>query len=51
VAADVAEDYVSIEAARDQYGVVFRSGTFDVDHEATARRRAEIASRRGTPGA
>jgi N-methylhydantoinase B len=47
VAADVVDDYVSIDAARDQYGVVFRPGTFDVDHEATTSRRAEIAGRRG----
>jgi N-methylhydantoinase B len=51
VAADVVEDYVSIDAAREQYGVVFRAGTFDVDVEATARQRADIARRRGTTGA
>jgi N-methylhydantoinase B len=51
VAADVVEDYVSIDAARDHSGVVFRPGTFDVDLEATARRRADIVRRRGTPEA
>jgi len=40
---------VSIEAARDQYGVVFRPDTFDVDLDSTARRRSEIAGRREAP--
>ena len=50
VAADVLEDYVSIDAARDQYGVVFRPGTFDVDPDATARLRADLADRRRKAG-
>lgn len=51
VAADVLEDFVSIDAARDQYGVVLRPDTLEVDASATARQRAEIASRRGKAGA
>ncbi len=39
---DVVAEYVSIEAARDTYGVVFRPGTLDVDVDATASRRAEL---------
>jgi N-methylhydantoinase B len=46
VRADVIDEYVSIEAARDQYGVVLRPGTFIVDDEATARRRAELRAAR-----
>jgi N-methylhydantoinase B/oxoprolinase/acetone carboxylase alpha subunit len=45
VARDVVEEYVSIDAARDQYGVVFQQGTFTVDRGATAWRRADLASR------
>ena len=48
VRADVADELVSLDAARDQYGVVFRPRTFDVDVEATARRRAELRAARGT---
>jgi N-methylhydantoinase B len=44
---DVVEEYVSVDAAHDQYGVVFRPGTRDVDVQATMRRRAELAARRG----
>jgi N-methylhydantoinase B len=46
VRADVIDEYVSIEAARDQYGVVFCSGTVEVDASATARRRAELRALR-----
>jgi len=44
---DVVEEYVSVDAARDQYGVVFQPGTRDVDVQATMRRRAELAGQRG----
>jgi len=47
VRADVIDEYVSLEAARDQYGVVLASGTFDVDREATARLRATMQAARG----
>jgi len=46
VADDVREGYVSVDAARDQYGVVFTRGTLDVDVQATAARRADLARRR-----
>jgi len=36
VAEDVANDYVSVEAAREEYGVVIDPDTGDVDDEATA---------------
>jgi N-methylhydantoinase B/oxoprolinase/acetone carboxylase alpha subunit len=42
VAADVADGFVTEEAARELYGVVFRDGA--VDPEATAARRRELAS-------
>jgi N-methylhydantoinase B len=43
VRADVVDGYVSIEAARDQYGVVFSPRTFDVDVDATRALRSELA--------
>jgi N-methylhydantoinase B len=46
VRADVIDGYVSVDAARDQYGVVFWPGTFAVDIESTARRRAEVRASR-----
>ena len=46
VAADVLEEFVSREAAHDQYGVVFTPDTVEVDLAATAARRAELARRR-----
>jgi N-methylhydantoinase B len=46
VAADVREGYVSIDAARDQYGVVFAPNTLDVDVPATTARRADLLRRR-----
>jgi N-methylhydantoinase B len=45
---DVIDEYVSVGAARDQYGVVFRRGTFDVDTDATALRRAALRASRGS---
>jgi N-methylhydantoinase B len=50
VQADVVADVISIEAARDQYGVVFLPGTLDVDVKATAALRAEMARRRLASG-
>ncbi len=47
VRADVVDEYVSLGAAHDAYGVVFAPDTFDVDLEATARRRAELRRARG----
>jgi N-methylhydantoinase B/oxoprolinase/acetone carboxylase alpha subunit len=46
VAGDVLEEYVSIDAARDAYGVVFKPNTLEVDPEATVARRAELARNR-----
>ncbi|MBX6369751.1 MAG: hydantoinase B/oxoprolinase family protein [Rhodospirillales bacterium] len=45
VAADVREGYVSVEAARDRYGVVLGPG-LTVDAAATAKRRQELAAAR-----
>lgn len=47
VAADVRDDYVSLEAARDRYGVVLDPSTFAVDREATASLRARLRRDRG----
>lgn len=47
VRADLVDEHISIQAARDEYGVVFSPGTFDVDVAATRALRAEIAGRRG----
>src|SRR5262249_60678276 len=46
VRADVIDEYVSLDAARDQYGVVF-TATLDVDVEATTRLRAKLRAARG----
>jgi N-methylhydantoinase B len=48
VRGDVIAGLVSIEAARDRYGVVFAPGTFDVDVNATTALRAELSRHRGT---
>jgi len=48
---DVIDEYISIAAARDQYGVVFLPGTFDVDLKATRILRAELARHRRADGA
>jgi N-methylhydantoinase B len=50
VASDVMNEYVSIEAARSQYGVVIKPETFAVDEAATARLRADLARTRGSGG-
>jgi N-methylhydantoinase B len=46
---DVLEEYVSLEAARNEYGVVFKAGShpgfYEVDAEATKRTRAERMKR------
>jgi N-methylhydantoinase B len=44
VAEDVADEKVSLEAARAEYGVVLDPVTFAVDTEATAALRAELRS-------
>jgi N-methylhydantoinase B len=41
VGADVAEGFVSVAGAREEYGVVIDEATLRVDDEATARLRAE----------
>ena len=46
VRADVVEGYVSLQAARDQYGVELDERTLAVDEPATERRRSAA---RGTP--
>jgi N-methylhydantoinase B len=46
VAADVRDEYVSIDAARDVYGVVVEPDTLAVDLPATAVRRAALARQR-----
>ena len=42
VAHDVRQGYVSLEVARDTYGVVLDRRTFAVDAAATAKRRDEM---------
>ena len=39
---DVLEEYVSAEAARNEYGVVLDPETLVIDQEGTARLRAEL---------
>jgi len=46
VAEDVADEKVSVEAARTEYGVVLDPATFAVDVAATATRRASLAADR-----
>ena len=44
---DVLDDFTSIELAREAYGVVFRDErTLEIDSEATAALRAELAAKR-----
>jgi N-methylhydantoinase B len=55
VRADVREEFVSTQAARERYGVVLRED-LNIDHAATERARAELRStrenaRRADPGA
>jgi N-methylhydantoinase B len=51
VLADVLDEYVSVEAARRDYGVVLRGDLWDltlaIDHQATAALRAERRTARG----
>jgi N-methylhydantoinase B len=49
VARDAADELVSVERARDVYGVVLRDG--GVDAAATVRRRAELGAMRGVAAA
>jgi N-methylhydantoinase B len=49
---DVIEDRVSLQAARDDYGVVLvkpADADYAVDEQATAQRRAELSARRKAP--
>jgi N-methylhydantoinase B len=48
VLADVLDGYVSLDAAREQYGVVVDAGTHRIDQAATQRRRDEIKRRAST---
>jgi len=43
---DVLDELVSVDRARDVYGVVFLPGTFEVDHEATGKLREKMGSRK-----
>ena len=47
VAADARDEIVSIEAAREDYGVVLDAGTLEVDEAATAALRAKLKAERG----
>ena len=47
VVRDVVNELVSLESARDDYGVVIDAATLEVDAGATARRRAELRAARG----
>ena len=47
VGRDVANELVSLESARDDYGVVLDPATLAVDEAATARRRTELRAARG----
>jgi N-methylhydantoinase B len=47
VARDVRDGKVSIDGARRDYGAVVKPGTFEVDREATQRRRQELLAARG----
>ena len=46
VAWDVKNDKVSLEAAREQYGVILNEQTLEVDEAATRTVRREMRSRR-----
>jgi N-methylhydantoinase B len=50
VATDVMNEYVSVEAARSQYGVVITPETCAVDAVATTNLRADLARTRGSGG-
>jgi hypothetical protein len=39
----VREGYVSVQAARDRYGVVLEGAALDIDWPATERKRQELA--------
>ena len=47
VARDVRNEFVSRHSALEDYGIVFRGETVEVDEAATATRRAELRTRRG----
>jgi N-methylhydantoinase B len=47
VLSDVRNEYVSVTAAREQYGVVLREGSWEVDEQKTTELRREIRQRRG----
>ena len=46
VAADVRNEYVSVEQAEKSYGVIVSAETFEVDFSATQNRRAELIAER-----
>ncbi|OGP65593.1 MAG: hypothetical protein A2170_11130 [Deltaproteobacteria bacterium RBG_13_53_10] len=43
---DVIEEYISLKAAREEYGVALDPNTLDIDLEETARLRAELGQKR-----
>ncbi len=43
---DVIEEYISLEAAREEYGVVLDPNALDIDWEETVRLRAELGQKR-----
>ena len=45
---DARNDLISLESARDDYGVVLKTDTelYDVDHEATEKLRAELRKKK-----
>jgi N-methylhydantoinase B len=44
VRSDVINEYISIQAAKDTYGVIIDPESFDVDHEPTKALRAKLKS-------
>jgi hypothetical protein len=47
VARDVRNEFVSRRSAREDYGVVFKRETVEVDEAATTALRAELRAKRG----
>jgi N-methylhydantoinase B len=47
VARDVRNEFVSRRSASDDYGVVFKGDSCEVDETATTARRAELQTKRG----
>jgi N-methylhydantoinase B len=47
---DALNEYISIQVARDVYGVVITPGTFEVDHAATTALRKKLKTAKKNPG-